>query len=89
MTEEEKTISFMNRYFVFKKTHSVEAAKVSKHMMSAKVEEVLDKKPVATRHRVKRVKQVVLDKYEPVEEAEAQAEKTNEEQPPSPDISPP
>ena len=74
MTEEEKTISFMNRYFVFKKMHSVEAAKVAKHMTSAKVEAVLDKKPVATRHRVKRVKQVVLDKYEPVKQAEEEAE---------------
>ena len=32
MTEKEKTISFLNRYFIFRKTHDVNAEKVAKSM---------------------------------------------------------
>jgi hypothetical protein len=41
MTEKERTISFLNRYFIFRKTHDVNAEKVAKSM---KVE--IDKKAI-------------------------------------------
>jgi Flp pilus assembly CpaE family ATPase len=41
MTEKEITISFLNRYFIFRKTHDVNAEKVAKSM---KVE--IDKKAI-------------------------------------------
>jgi hypothetical protein len=34
MTEDEKWISFMNRYFVFKKTHNVDAERIYKQFVS-------------------------------------------------------
>jgi hypothetical protein len=39
MTEEEKRISFLNRYFIFKKAHNVNADKVSKIVALAEEEE--------------------------------------------------
>ena len=43
MTVEEKKISFMNRYFVFRKTHHVNAEKVAKMMLSRQsVEDTLE-----------------------------------------------
>lgn len=39
MTDEEKRISFLNRYFIFKKAHNVNAAKVSKLLAIAEAEE--------------------------------------------------
>ena len=46
MTEKEKTISFLNRYFIFRKTHDVNAEKVAKSM---KVD--LDKKAINKERR--------------------------------------
>jgi hypothetical protein len=37
MTEDEKWISFMNRYFVFKKTHNVDAERIYKQFVSKKM----------------------------------------------------
>jgi hypothetical protein len=97
MTEQEKTISFMNRYFIFKKTHSVEAAKVAKHLKSEKIEqELVPEQKKAAKHRVKRIRQVVLDKYEPIDET-AKYGNTHVTppspevavKPPTPDFSPP
>lgn len=98
MTEQEKTISFMNRYFIFKKTHSVEAAKVAKHLKSEKIEqELVPEQKKATKHRAKRIKQVILDKYDPIDET-AKYGKTHvtppspvdqNKKPPTPDFSPP
>jgi hypothetical protein len=42
MSNEEKRISFMNRYFIFRKTHNVDAEKVSKLMMRPKGDEDVD-----------------------------------------------
>jgi hypothetical protein len=39
LTKEEKQISFLNRYFVFRKTHSVDASKVSKLLKQQMQEE--------------------------------------------------
>jgi hydroxymethylpyrimidine pyrophosphatase-like HAD family hydrolase len=39
LTREEKQISFLNRYFVFRKTHSVDASKVSKLLKQQMQEE--------------------------------------------------
>jgi hypothetical protein len=56
MTLEEKKISFMNRYFVFRKTHHVNAEKVSKMMLSRQsneegsleVNDAVEEKPRST-----------------------------------------
>jgi hypothetical protein len=67
MTAEEKAISFMNRYFVFKKVRSVDAAKIFKQLKSSKVEivhEAVEQQPL---NAVKRVCKVILEKYEPIE----------------------
>ena len=37
MSEDEKWVSFMNRYFVFRKTHSVDAEKIYKQFVSKKM----------------------------------------------------
>jgi hypothetical protein len=72
MTAEEKTISFMNRYFVFKKIRSVNASNVFKEMKSAKVEKLsvaaaaADNEP-KPENRVRRICQVILEKYEPID----------------------
>jgi hypothetical protein len=75
MTAEEKTISFMNRYFVFKKIRSVDAARVYKQLKSAKVEEVsaiaeaaiAEANEPKPENRVRRICQVILEKYEPID----------------------
>jgi hypothetical protein len=71
MTAEEKTISFMNRYFVFKKIRSVNASNVFKEIKSAKVEKLsvaaaADDEP-KPENRVRRICQVILEKYEPID----------------------
>ena len=64
MSEEEKTISFMNRYFIFKKTHSVDAAKISKQVKGYIKDVVVEE--VIPHNAVRRVCQVILEKYEPI-----------------------
>jgi len=71
MTSDEKWISFMNRYFVFRKMHHVDAEKiykqfVSKQMIEDVVEEVATKEVVKPKAK-KLGKKIVLDKYSPVE----------------------
>jgi len=71
MTREEKQISFLNRYFIFKKIHNVKADKVietikaneNKEAFEEAVKDVL-KQPVMFIKRLKR--KVILHKYEPV-----------------------
>jgi hypothetical protein len=42
MTPEQKKISFLNRYFIYKKTHSVNAETVSKNLLSQTLEDEMD-----------------------------------------------
>ena len=42
MTSEQKKISFLNRYFIYKKTHSVNADTVSKNLLSQTLEDEMD-----------------------------------------------
>ena len=42
MTAEQKKISFLNRYFIYKKTHSVNAETVSKNLLSQTLEDEMD-----------------------------------------------
>jgi hypothetical protein len=76
MSREEKEISFLNRYFIFRKTHDVKADKVfetiknsvaieDKKSFEEAVKETL-KKPVMFVKKLKR--KVVLHAYEPVQE---------------------
>jgi len=73
MSEYEKEISFLNRYFIFRKTHNVDAKKVQKTLMSGLVELVEEpkkeeKEEKEVKMRVRKLgKKVVLNKYEPVE----------------------
>jgi hypothetical protein len=74
MSEYEKEISFLNRYFIFKKTHNVDAKKVQKTLMAGLKEHIeVEVEPEKKKKEVKIVirklnKKVVLNKYEPVEE---------------------
>jgi hypothetical protein len=75
MTSDEKWVSFMNRYFVFRKTHSVDAEKIYKQFVSKQMIEDVEKEVVkevekeVERPVVKKLgKKIVLDKYEPVEQ---------------------
>jgi len=42
MTPEQQKISFLNRYFIYKKTHSVNAETVSKNLLSQTLEDEMD-----------------------------------------------
>jgi hypothetical protein len=53
MTADEKQISFMNRYFVFRKTHNVNAEKVSGIFMQAHVDDDAEQ-PQPTAKKTKR-----------------------------------
>ena len=75
MSREEKEISFLNRYFIFRKTHDVNSEKVvkiiniepsNKEEFSEAVREALKQPPMFVR---KLKKKIVLNKYEPVEES--------------------
>ena len=76
MTREEKEISFLNRYFIFRKIHNVNADKVFKAIKASDIiedkeefeEAVRDalKKPVMFVKKLKR--SVLLKKYERIEE---------------------
>ena len=64
MTSDEKQISFMNRYFVFRKTHNVDAEKIHKAVTHKTIEEleVVDvAEPVPEKPKVKKTaKKVVI-----------------------------
>jgi hypothetical protein len=77
MSEEEKRISYMNRYFVFKKIRNVNVEKVPKFVetpaqdeedeaQAGDVEEEKTTKPVA---RKLKGRKIVLDKYSPIDES--------------------
>jgi hypothetical protein len=75
MSREEKEISFLNRYFIFRKIHDVNSEKVvkiinieqhHKEEFSEAVKEALKQPPMFIR---KLKKKIVLNKYEPVEES--------------------
>ena len=67
MSKEEKQISFLNRYFVFRKTHHVNAEKIGK-MMAKEIEEKEEeeeKEPEKPKkHVIKRIKKKNVDKIE-------------------------
>jgi hypothetical protein len=59
LTKEEKQISFLNRYFVFRKTHNVNAEKVGKLMKRRLVEEEVDESEEQAepkRHIIRRIR---------------------------------
>jgi len=81
MTSDEKTISFMNRYFVFKKVRNVDAESMAKTLSKSthfdedanivENEPVETEKTIVVKHKVSRklkVPKIVIDKYEPVRE---------------------
>ena len=86
MTEEEKRISFLNRYFIFKKAHNVNAEKVSKivaiaeEMETKEMEKVSEKglekgseKENEKKPRAKKIKnaeKVQINDFVPIEEVE-------------------
>jgi hypothetical protein len=87
MSREEKEISFLNRYFIFRKTHDVKADKVfetiknsvaieDKKAFEEAVKETL-KKPVMFVKKLKR--KVVLHAYEPVQESVRQEDSVLQE----------
>jgi len=77
MTNEEKEISFMNRYFVFKKVRNVDAEKVSKNLMKNTFIPTDDTEvdinneqhiniSTIIRSRKLKVPKIVIEKYEPI-----------------------
>lgn len=86
MTDEEKRISFLNRYFIFKKAHNVNAEKVTKMLAIVEAEEKAEAKAEekkaeeipaeeipAKKSRAKKIKNVAkiqLDDYQPLVIAE-------------------
>jgi hypothetical protein len=94
MTEEEKRISYLNRYFIFKKAHNVNTEKVTKIvakevyeeekkiMEKAKeVEEKLESKEKEKKPKAKKIKNVgkiKIDEYVPISE-EAEDEDKSED----------
>jgi hypothetical protein len=71
LSSEEKQISFLNRYFIFRKTHHVNAEKIGKIMAQkieeeeeeeAKKEEVQEEKPKKT--IIRRIKRKNVEKIE-------------------------
>ena len=73
MNEEQRKISFLNRYFIYKKTHNVNADTVSKNLLAQTLEDEMDAmtKPPAT--------EVINEETET--EAEAETEKKTETKP--------
>jgi len=61
MNEEQRKISFLNRYFIYKKTHNVNADTVSKNLLAQTLEDEMDAmaKPPVTE---------VIDEETPAEE---------------------
>lgn len=83
MSNEEKTISFMNRYFVFKKVRNVDAENIAKTLSKSShfdedannaVEEGVEEgveKTIVLKHKMSRklkVPKITIDKYEPLSE---------------------
>jgi hypothetical protein len=70
MTEEEKRISFMNRYFVFKKVRNVNTDKIAKIIeqqtkTAENIEEVIEK-DIEEMERKEEVAQTVVDEPKPI-----------------------
>jgi hypothetical protein len=81
MTEEEKRISFLNRYFIFKKTHNVNTDKVTKIVAREVYEEekeIIEKATVMEKEKekekkprakkIKNVEKIKIDEYSPISE---------------------
>ena len=77
MTEEEKSISFMNRYFVFKKVRNVDAESMSKTLLKNTYIDDFNKEDetkeaevevikVVKQYRKLKVPKITIDKYEPI-----------------------
>jgi len=95
MTEEEKRISYLNRYFIFKKAHNVNTEKVTKIvaqevyeeekkiMEKAKeVEEKLESKEKERKPKAKKIKNVgkiKIDEYVPISEDVGEADEAEGE----------
>jgi len=86
MTEEEKSISFLNRYFVFKKVRNVDAEAMSKTLLkNTHIDEIdndeetvaeINNEPIlVTQYRKLKVPKITIDKYEPINE-DSPAEKS-------------
>ena len=66
MSEKEKTISFLNRYFIFRKTHDVNAEKVAKtlkaesHAIETKEEKKASRKKDENAPFIRRLKQKIV-----------------------------
>ncbi len=70
MRKEEMEISFLNRYFIFKKIHNVDAKKIQKSEKVEVFESEVKEIPKSPKMYIKRLnKKVVLQKYEEIEEA--------------------
>jgi hypothetical protein len=82
MTNEEKQISFLNRFFVFKKVRNVDADKIAKNLSKGEFgeenNEELEQAPdyihipasyksPKNKTRKLKIRKIVIDKYEPVE----------------------
>lgn len=84
MTEEEKQISFLNRYFIFKKSHNVNAEKVSKivaieeELETKSIEKMIEPEPEPEKahtkekkpraKKIKTAEKVQLSDFVPIEE---------------------
>ncbi len=94
MNRDEKEISFMNRYFIFKKIHHVNAAKITKVIRSEHVVDdiVPADKPVEIVLKVRKTDHMVtLDSYMPPEPEGPPPgyEEQRELEPPEPEVPPP
>jgi mRNA capping enzyme/mRNA capping enzyme, catalytic domain len=89
MNSDEKWVSFMNRYFVFRKVHSVDAEKIYKQFVSKQMiqdiekeqTDVLETKTVATEPVVEKPKPRKMGKKIIVEESEEKEDETPVEKP--------
>jgi hypothetical protein len=75
MTSDEKWVSFMNRYFVFRKVHHVDAEKIYKQFVSKQMVEDVAKeveavaKEVTAKPKAKKLgKKIILTDYSPVDD---------------------
>jgi len=80
MTSDEKWVSFMNRYFVFRKVHHVDAEKIYKQFVSKQMVEDVAKeveavaKEVTAKPKAKKLgKKVILTDYSPVDDVVKEA----------------
>uniref|UniRef100_A0A6C0KKE3 mRNA (guanine-N(7))-methyltransferase n=1 Tax=viral metagenome TaxID=1070528 RepID=A0A6C0KKE3_9ZZZZ len=91
MTSDEKWVSFMNRYFVFRKVHHVDAEKIYKQFVSKQMVEDVAKEVVETakiteaaKPKAKKLgKKIILTDYSPVDDV---AKKTTDVVKPATDL---